>query len=137
VSDNETAAMDVLEACADALLTSAALCLLLEDPSIRAVDINEARDLAVKMLNQIIGQTIAEGPRPRLGEIPQPMCFGCGKRPEEIREFIRAGEEADLTPTEYVLAQEGTLNRRNGHFMCTECWVRSGKPSTSGGWVAP
>ena len=65
------------------------------------------------------------------------ICIGCGKRPYEIEEYIMAGRETDLTPTEYVQMEEGTLNHENGHFLCTDCWIKAGMPSSPTGWVAP
>lgn len=70
------------------------------------------------------------------------MCAGCGKSPSEIDEYVSAASEEhsgypDVTPEQYVWKEEGTLNRENGHFLCTECYVRAGMPSSPRGWVAP
>ena len=34
-----------------------------------------------------------------------------------------------MTPDAYVRAEEGTYNRENGHFLCTDCYVRASMPS--------
>lgn len=68
------------------------------------------------------------------------VCFNCHRTPEEITEYTPAmtGETGLLAdPEEYVWDQEGTLNRENGHFACTECYIRIGQPSSPTGWKAP
>jgi hypothetical protein len=70
-------------------------------------------------------------------DLPQPYCTGCNKTPEEISEYVDMGIAEEMTPTEFVWDQEGTLNRRNGHFLCTSCYLGAGQPSARGGWTAP
>lgn len=72
-----------------------------------------------------------------LEERPQPICTGCHRRPEDIDEYVISGEETGLTPSEYVIKEEGTLNPVNFHFLCTTCYIRAGMPSSPYGWVAP
>jgi len=64
-------------------------------------------------------------------------CNGCGKRPDELVEYIEAGRENDMTPTDFCREEEGTLNVANGHFLCTDCYIKAGMPSSPHGWVAP
>lgn len=64
------------------------------------------------------------------------LCVGCNKKPEEIQEYIDMGKVENMTPSQYVWEEEGTLNKENGHFICTKCYVRIGMPSSSRGWVA-
>lgn len=64
-------------------------------------------------------------------------CFRCRRQPYEIEEYIDAGAVEGQTPAEYVLESEGTLNRTNGHFVCTECYIEIGMPSSPQGWRAP
>lgn len=66
-----------------------------------------------------------------------PVCIGCHKTPEEIEEYIQEAAANDMTPIEFVLAEEGTLNPANNHFACTECYIAMGQPSSPRGWVAP
>ena len=68
---------------------------------------------------------------------PVPICVGCEREADEIEEYSPAFTGEDIDPSEYVRDQEGTYNRVNGHFMCTECYIAAGMPSTPGGWVAP
>lgn len=71
---------------------------------------------------------------------PQPFCTGCNRMPEDIPEYqdpTLYGYPEDTTPTEYVLAEEGTLNGDNGHFLCTGCYIKAGMPTSPQGWVAP
>lgn len=70
------------------------------------------------------------------GENHEVICIGCGKKPEELKEYsmdLRPGQ----TPTDYVRAEEGTYNPNNGHFLCTPCYSDAGMPSSPRGWVAP
>lgn len=59
----------------------------------------------------------------------EPICVGCKKCPHEIDEYVEAAAEEDMTPTEYVRKEEGTFNPENGHFLCTDCYIKAGQPS--------
>lgn len=63
-------------------------------------------------------------------------CTGCGKSPSELDEYIGAGEANGMTPDDYCWDEEGTLNRENGHFLCTSCYIKAGMPSSPRGWTA-
>jgi hypothetical protein len=65
------------------------------------------------------------------------ICIGCRKAPAEIDEYKEMGEVEDMTPEDFVRREEGTYNRENGHFVCTDCYIKIGQPSSSRGWVAP
>lgn len=67
------------------------------------------------------------------------ICTGCNKEPKEIPEFVECAAEENITPDEYVWQEEGTLNRSNGHFLCTDCYIKEGMPSLPypKRWVAP
>lgn len=65
------------------------------------------------------------------------MCNGCKKSPDQIEEFIEVAKLEETTPDQFVLDEEGTLNHENGHFLCTECYIKAGMPSGPGGWHAP
>ena len=65
------------------------------------------------------------------------QCIGCNKKPDEIEEYIEAAADEGITPDQYVRSEEGTLNRENGHFACTSCYIAMGMPSSPRGWVAP
>lgn len=69
----------------------------------------------------------------------KPICVGCGKRPNEIEEYIEAAADAEVTPDEYVCEEEGTYNAANGHFACTDCYIKMGMPAKPAPdrWVAP
>jgi hypothetical protein len=68
---------------------------------------------------------------------PDLLCVGCGKTPSELSEYVGAASGANITPGDYVWQEEGTLNRENGHFLCTSCYIKAGMPSSPRGWVAP
>lgn len=68
---------------------------------------------------------------------PELFCRGCGKRPSEIDEYKDMGEVENMTPDDYCWEEEGTLNRENGHFLCTSCYIGAGMPSSPRGWTTP
>ena len=64
--------------------------------------------------------------------------LGCGRTPEEIVEYINEGAANEMTASQFVIREEGTLNPANGHFLCTDCYVKAGSPSAPPpGWRAP
>jgi len=65
------------------------------------------------------------------------VCIGCHKRPEQIKEYFKAAQEYECTPTQFVQREEGTYNPENGHFACTECYIEMGQPNSPIGWKAP
>jgi hypothetical protein len=70
---------------------------------------------------------------------PDPICTGCNKRPDEIGEYVTSAKWDGITPDEYVRTEEGTYNSKNGHFLCTDCYIAADYPSKPGRgrWVAP
>lgn len=71
-------------------------------------------------------------------QIPIPFCTGCNKRGDEIYEYIDAANEFEegMDVNCYIREEEGTYNRETGHFLCTDCYVKQGMPSSPSGWVA-
>ena len=71
--------------------------------------------------------------------LPWPVCIGCHQRPDQIEEYLDPELLGGMTPDEYVRAEEGTYNPENGHFACTECYIRMGQPSRTypDRWFAP
>lgn len=68
----------------------------------------------------------------------KPICFLCGKTPEEIGEYDEYAEEEGITATEYMIQEEGTYNPKHNTFCCTRCYIRLGMPTApGGGWKAP
>lgn len=72
-------------------------------------------------------------------DIIKPLCTGCNKHPNEIEEYIDGATECEMTPDAYVREEEGTYNHANGHFLCTDCYIKAGMPSLRypAKWVAP
>jgi len=68
---------------------------------------------------------------------PSLICIGCEKTPNELSEYSPEYTGEDLSPDDYVWKEEGTLNPRNGHFLCTPCYIAAGQPSSREGWYAP
>lgn len=69
-----------------------------------------------------------------------PICTGCNKRPDEIEEYIEGAAELEMTTDNYVKEEEGTYNPTNGHFLCTDCYIKAGMPSNphpQPNWTAP
>ncbi len=69
--------------------------------------------------------------------IINPVCTGCGKHPADLLEYSLPAKDEGISPDEYVMSEEGTYNKSNGHFLCTNCYVEAGMPSSERGWVAP
>lgn len=68
------------------------------------------------------------------------LCIGCKKHPSQIEEYIQAasGEpEYYKSAADYCWREEGTMNRENGHFLCTSCYIKAGCPSSPRRWRAP
>lgn len=73
------------------------------------------------------------------------VCIGCRKTPSELHEYVMSAREINetenpetpMTPERYVIQEEGTLNMINGHFTCTECYIKMGQPTSPRGWIAP
>jgi hypothetical protein len=64
-------------------------------------------------------------------------CAYCGKRPDEIDEYIEAAKYFDVSPDRYVRWEEGTFNPDTEHFACTRCYIAIGAPASRHGWKAP
>lgn len=67
------------------------------------------------------------------------ICTGCNKTADELPEYIEGAAEAEMTVEQYVREEEGTYNPENGHFLCTDCYIKAGMPSLPypKRWVAP
>lgn len=39
--------------------------------------------------------------------------------------------------TEKYARSDGTFNPTNGHFLCDECYIKLGQPSSPRGWKCP
>jgi len=63
-----------------------------------------------------------------------PMCAGCRRTPDEID--YSSFKDEKQTNTQYVLAEEGTLDRSTGLFLCDACYINHGMPSSPHGWTA-
>lgn len=55
-------------------------------------------------------------------------CKICGKKPEQISEYITESKLANLTPSEFVRLEEGTYNPTTDLFYCTNCYIKIGMP---------
>lgn len=58
-----------------------------------------------------------------------PSCARCKRTPEVIPVYQALAVVEKLTPEQYVLEQEGTLDPITGKFLCDECYVAVGGPS--------
>lgn len=70
-------------------------------------------------------------------QAPQAICIGCKKEPKDLMEYAPEFTGTQMSPDDYVWAEEGTLNLNNGHFLCTACYIKAGQPSSKHGWRAP
>lgn len=69
----------------------------------------------------------------------KPICVGCAKRPAELEEYTEmlGPDDWNGDADSYVIHNEGTYNRLNGHFLCTICYIKNGQPTSSAGWKCP
>lgn len=59
------------------------------------------------------------------------------KSPDKLEEYMTMAEEEGIPVEQYVWENEGTLNRKNGHFLCTQCYINAGMPTSPQGWTCP
>ena len=57
-----------------------------------------------------------------------PTCKCCGRRPEEITEYKEGAADMGMTPSVYVILEEGTYNKVTRKFYCTSCYIKAGMP---------
>jgi hypothetical protein len=69
-------------------------------------------------------------------KLPEPICIGCDKHPDQLSCYLSCAEAEDLSPDDYVRKEEGTFNPDNGHFLCDNCYISAGMPTAPGGWIA-
>lgn len=74
-----------------------------------------------------------------MSEEIKPICQGCKKPVNQIQEYIEASAEMEISPEDYVKSEEGTYNPANGHFLCTDCYIKAGMPSLHHPyrWICP
>jgi len=70
-------------------------------------------------------------------QLVEAVCQGCGKRPHELFAYIAPAVVEGMTPAEWGYREEGTYNRRNGHFLCDGCYIQAGMPTSPHGWTCP
>lgn len=67
---------------------------------------------------------------------PVLRCARCRKVPLELKADYAAYLSPGQTPEDFVWAEEGTLDRETGLFLCDSCYVKVGMPSSPTGWKA-
>lgn len=74
---------------------------------------------------------------PSTQERPPMSCGKCGKAPGDIEEYVIFGGFEDMSAEDFCWDNEGTLDRRTGRFLCTNCYIAVGMPTLPGpGWTA-
>jgi hypothetical protein len=70
--------------------------------------------------------------------MPDLHCARCNRTPEATHGLF--AEEEGITPDEYVLTEEGTLDIESGAYLCDECYIAVGEPAYPAGsgrqWTA-
>lgn len=61
-----------------------------------------------------------------------PMCERLASEMAELDDY-----REDLSRAEYVIENDGTYNPTNGHFLCDNCYIKAGQPTSENGWVCP
>jgi hypothetical protein len=54
---------------------------------------------------------------------PVLLCPSCERAPAQIPDIVAIAAQEGMIPDNYVWAEEGTLNRDNGHFLCDGCFI--------------
>ena len=62
-----------------------------------------------------------------MGFNSNPVCKGCNKAPQEIREYIFEARMEGITPEQFVAEYERPTP--DGNFYCTNCYVKAGMPT--------
>ncbi|MGL5713350.1 MAG: hypothetical protein ACRCX2_10055 [Paraclostridium sp.] len=57
-----------------------------------------------------------------------PTCKHCGKKANEIREYIDMAKEDKMPISQYIREGEGTYNPLTNKFYCTDCYIDLGCP---------
>jgi len=55
-------------------------------------------------------------------------CKICGRKPDEIREYIKMAKDYNITTSQVIEQEEGTFNPKTGLFYCTGCYIKIGMP---------
>ena len=99
-------------------------------------------DEQIERVADFYGITLEEGRRryeivqAQKDDPNDPICIGCAKRPDELPEYLPY--RIDDEPMKNVVKrEEDTFNIENGHFLCNECYIKNGMPSSKYGWVCP
>lgn len=125
-------------------------CFLFETPE----EADRAADFAVEhgvpVVHRYTSRTYWSGDLVKVAVPARPelICVGCAGTPATLTEYVEQseyenataaenGEDPTMTPEQWCWENEGTLNRRNGHFLCTACYIAAGEPTSPSGWTAP
>lgn len=80
-----------------------------------------------------------------MGDLVTLRCVYCAALPEDLAEYDDCRDRDETTGewlesrTAACRREEGTLNSENGHFACSECYIKLGMPVRKDGhrWTAP
>lgn len=67
---------------------------------------------------------------------PEPFCIGCNRFAKDIPEYRDGWKEYGASSPEDFARDDGTYNPENGHFTCTDCYIKRGMPTAIHGWRA-
>ena len=68
---------------------------------------------------------------------PNPFCPGCRLFAVQHPEMLAMVSAGEATSPEAAAREDGTYNPENGHFLCMECYIGAGMPSSPDGWTCP
>lgn len=74
---------------------------------------------------------------PRTWVAPPPFDPRCQRWADDMAEYDDPRHGTGLSRAEYVRQEEGTYNPDNGHFLCDQCYIDAGMPSSPSGWRCP
>lgn len=64
-------------------------------------------------------------------------CAKCNREPKDIPEYRDDYKEYGASSPDAMAREDGTFNPDSNSFVCTECYVGIGCPSSPHGWTAP
>ena len=68
---------------------------------------------------------------------PEPFDPHCQRFAHDMEYLDSFIDNRVETREDYIRTEEGTYNPENGHFLCDDCYMAVGQPSSPRGWICP
>ena len=66
----------------------------------------------------------------------EPWDPGCGRYASQMTGLGYFTEEGQSN-ADYIRKEEGTYNPETRHFLCDDCYIKAGMPTSPSGWKCP